>query len=250
MFKVKCKNRRFIYYLTLSIFVSTNILTLNAHANQENNSVEKAKSLIRDHSENEIRDFAETNRWAYVDIDTDVWVPEPWIEANPCHGNITVSRGSSRKPWGRVSYEIQCSSPEWETRGRSETEVKTDAAVAKNLLRRGHTLTANDIEVKKVELNRSYLKIFPNKDSLIGKRVRRNIRPNDVIDPRLIDKAYLVQENKPVTIQVNQLGIEASMPGIALEDGALGETVTIKNASSGKTVPGTVVDKNKVSVRF
>lgn len=250
MFKENFKNCRLYYCLILSFFLSTNILTFNAHANQVNDDIKEATSLIKSHSENTIKDFAQQNNWNYVDIETDIWIPESWIESNPCRGNISVHRGSSRKPWGRVSYEIRCSNPEWETRGRSQTEVETDAAVSRTVLRRGHTITANDIEIKRVELNRSYLKIYPDKDGLIGKRVRRNIRPNDIIDPRFIDKAYLVQENKPVIIEINQLGIEASMPGIALEDGALGETVTVRNASSGKTVPGIVVDKNKVLVRF
>ena len=250
MFKVKMKNCRFIFYLGLAFFLSINILTLKAHANQEKSDVRTAKSLIQNHSESTIQTFAEDNNWSYVKIDSDVWVPDSWIEANPCDGKITVSRGSSRKPWGRVSYEIQCSSPEWETRGRSHTEVSTEAAVAKTLLRRGHTITSKDLEIKKVDLNRSYLKIYPNKESLVGHRVRRNVRPNDIIDPRFIDKAYLVQEDKPVLLEVNQLGIQASMPGVALEDGALGETVTVRNTNSGKEVPGVVVDKNKVSVRF
>lgn len=250
MFKVKLKNCRFNYCLILSIFLSTNILTLNAHANQENDDIREAKALIKNHSEKEIESFARQNQWKYVDIETEVWVPDSWIESNPCHGKISVHRGSSRKPWGRVSYEIRCSNPEWETRGRSQTDIKTDAAVSATVLRRGHTITEKDIDVERVEINRSYLQIFPNKDSLVGKRVRRTIHPNDIIDPRFIDKAYLVQENQPVIIEVNQLGIEASMSGIAMEDGALGETVTVKNKNSGKAVPGTVVDKNKVLVNF
>lgn len=250
MSKVKLINCRFLYYLTLLLFLSVNILSLKVYASQHDNNISTAKNLIKDHSEKVIREFAEQNQWNYVNIETDVWIPEPWIESNPCDGAISVKRGSSRKPWGRVSYEINCINPPWQTRGRSETSVETRAAVSTTLLRRGHTLTANDLTIKKVNLDRSYMKIYPTKDNLIGSRVRRNIRPNDIIDPRFVDKAYLVQEGSPVVLEINQYGIEASMPGIALEDGALGETVTVENQSSGRRVPGTVMDKNKVRVNF
>lgn len=250
MFKVKLINCRYVHYLTLLLFMSINLLSLKVYASSPNNDIATAKTLIKEHSETVIREFATQNRWNYVNIETEVWIPESWIEANPCDGRLSVERGSSRKPWGRVSYEINCSNPEWQTRGRSETSVETNAAVSSTLLRRGHTLTAKDIEIKKVDLDRSYMKIYPNKENLIGNRVRRNIRPNDIIDPRFIDKAYLVEEGAPVVLEINQYGIQASMPGISLEDGALGETVTVQNQSSGKRVPGTVIDKNKVRVNF
>lgn len=213
-------------------------------------ATQSIESKIKSDAIGELMSHARSESWLNTDARVSVWLPEQWLEANTCNSNIAIERGRSMKPWGRVSYEISCSDPAWKTRGRADVDVETQMVVANGSLQRGSTITEKDIRVEQKSLDRVYSEILSRPSEAIGKRVLRSVRAGSIVPERSIAKPFLVEKGAPLVIEVNSMGIEASMKGTALENGSLNERVSVRNESSGKTVSGMVVGRNKVRTFF
>lgn len=211
-------------------------------------SVERIQKQIREDARSALMAHAEQQEWKNTEASIEVWMPEPWIEANECNGRVSVALERATKPWGRVGYEVACSAPEWRTRARATVSVKTQMAIAQKSLRRGDTITQADVSFEQRSMDRVYSDILSDMSSVVGKRVLRSIRANSVIPEISIAKPYLVEKNAPIVIQVDTMGIQAAMKGIALENGSLKERVSVRNSSSGKVLSATVTGKSRVTV--
>lgn len=238
----KCKNNAF---RLLGFIFSVGLASGNAFGQAPSAKVEES---IKAHAKKAVSQYASANGWVNTKTNVQVWMPASWIDSNPCSQEVKVKQSRASKPWGRVSYDISCEKPEWRTRGRATVNVKTQMAVAQKTLRRGDVVTSNDVAFKQMSMDRVYADILSTESEVIGKRVLRSVRSNSVIPEQSISAPFLVEKNMPVMIEVNTMGIRAQMKGTALDDASLGERVSVKNASSGKTLSATVSGKGLVSV--
>jgi flagella basal body P-ring formation protein FlgA len=118
----------------------------------------------------------------------------------------------------------------------------------KTKMQSGDVISAQDItyvnlDARKVE--RGY--IVTAKD-LIGKSPARVIFANRAIMAREITAQTLVEEKKAVTIYFKNSVIEMQDMGVALEDGALGDFIRVKNTTSNIVISGKVIAENLVEV--
>lgn len=243
MFKTK-KHKSYVAIILLSVAAC---FSKGVYAES---SVSDIKAKIKADALSSLKSYATQQGWKNTVAETEIWLPEPWIEANPCQGQVGIAKGRSTQPWGRVSYEIECSNPQWHTRARATLSVKTQMAIAQKSLRRGDVITAQDVVFEQRSMDRVYTDILSDIQAVKGKRVLRSLRANSVIPEQSIAKPYFVEKDAPVNIQIDTMGIQATMKGIALENGSMTERVSVRNNSSGKTISATVSGKNTVTVSF
>lgn len=78
----------------------------------------------------------------------------------------------------------------------------------------------------------------------------RNVQPGHVLSWRDIARRPLVKKGDVVEVSASDGLLSISMKALAMQNGAKGEAVTVRNLESRKDFTAFVVDENRVQVRF
>jgi len=105
--------------------------------------------------------------------------------------------------------------------------------------------------IKEVKLNR----IMPNAeraihgiDQIVGQVATQTILPNRLIFPNAVAARNLVEAGDRVVVKYITDSMSISLRATALEDGAGGDSIRVRNADSGRTFVGTVSEDGLIIV--
>ena len=90
----------------------------------------------------------------------------------------------------------------------------------------------------------------PSKAEVIGKRLSKDAPAGTVLTPQVLEDRVLVHSGAIVSIIAENRRLAIQSNGKALDKGRMGETVRVKNLTSGKEVYGKVTGSSVVSVEF
>ena len=91
---------------------------------------------------------------------------------------------------------------------------------------------------------------YNNKEELVGRKVKQNLRKGQHLQPRHLFKKYSVNEGDVVIIISKFKNTEVSTGGIAMKSGNIGDILEVKNSRSGKIIKGTLKKNKKINVFF
>ncbi len=120
--------------------------------------------------------------------------------------------------------------------------------VAKRPLLKGTRVTEADIYQTELDAQKLKQGYFTDSSAVIGQVCKQNISADAPLNPYNIELPKMVHKGQQVTITASNEGLSISMSGIAMNDGALGEIVQVKNLSSKKVIEAQVAGEKKVSV--
>ena len=112
----------------------------------------------------------------------------------------------------------------------------------------GETIHASDIVWTAMRARRSNYNTVTSADQLIGMSARRPITAGRVIRRTDVKPIELIHKGDLVTMIFRTSFMTLTLRGQALENGALKDTIRVKNLSSGKTVVGSITQSGIVSV--
>ena len=115
-------------------------------------------------------------------------------------------------------------------------------------LTRGKVLAADDVMLADREVGTLPGGYLTTADAAIGRVVRRNIPAGAAVAPALLESPVLVKRGQPVTLEAKAGAITVQMTGIAQADGALGQTIPVRNDSSRKVLQGVVRNEKSVQI--
>jgi flagellar basal body P-ring formation protein FlgA len=115
--------------------------------------------------------------------------------------------------------------------------------------KRGDILSASDLMEKETHLTGATA--YPgSRSEVIGKKLKRDIPAGTVITSQVLEDQVLVQSGEIVSIIAENPRLAIHTNGKALDRGKMGETVRVKNLTSGKEIYGKVTGNSVVSVEF
>ncbi|WP_298622934.1 flagellar basal body P-ring formation chaperone FlgA [uncultured Legionella sp.] len=120
--------------------------------------------------------------------------------------------------------------------------------VAKRALIKGKRITSDDIYPIEMDTQRLKQGYFTDSRELIGLVCKHDISPDNPLNPYNIELAKMVHRGEQVTIVASDEGLSVSMGGIAMSEGALGESVRVKNLSSKRVIEAEVSGNKTVKV--
>lgn len=124
-----------------------------------------------------------------------------------------------------------------------------DAWASRMPLANGDTFDPSMLEVRRVDL-------FRERDALpaaVGDRsyaMTRAVAAGRLLTWRDVGRRPLVRKGQFVEVSAVEGQLVVTMKALAMENGAQGETVTVRNPESRKDFAAMVVDENRVQVRF
>jgi len=112
----------------------------------------------------------------------------------------------------------------------------------------GGTITDSDISTTRTPLSKMRGGYIESVEQVVGMQARRNLGTGVLIRNSDVVKPTLIRQNDTVSIIYSQSNIKLRTSGIALQSGAVGDNIKVKNESTGIVVHGSVVGKNLVEV--
>ena len=192
------------------------------------------------------------------------WLESQGIRSNPqfspnkklpdCNQNVLLEKHfddfklikvtcRGQKPW---TISIKSNSNEVLSKQIKVSKI-TRILVLNKSIEKGNYIKKNDL----VFINSSKKNIFYyNKEELIGRKVKQNLRKGQYIQPRHLFGKYSVNQGDPVVIVSKFKNTEVSTGGIAMKSGNIGDVLEVKNKRSGKIIKGILKKNKKINVFF
>jgi flagella basal body P-ring formation protein FlgA len=124
-----------------------------------------------------------------------------------------------------------------------------DAWVARTPQALGATFDPAQLETRRVDLfrERDALPADVGDSSFI---FTRNLTASRLLNWRDIARRPLVRKGEVVEVAATEGALSITLKGLAMENGAQGDTVTVRNLESKRDIHAQVVAENRVQVRF
>lgn len=150
---------------------------------------------------------------------------------------VSFFNGDTRLREVGVPFQVHIEKPVW---------------VATHLVQANQPLRLSDFELKTRDVSHSYQYSVGSEINLTDYIARTNLQPGDALDSRKILLPPDVSCNNEVRILIsNGEGMTLTVPGIALSNGRVGETIRVRQALyTRKYYSARVIDKNRVLVEL
>lgn len=116
-----------------------------------------------------------------------------------------------------------------------------DLPVPRTTIYPGDTISADQI------MDRAFLAhtvtrstVFDSREALIGKVARHRLLPGQPVPVNAIREAYLVNIGKASLVTFEVGGLNITMHAVAMDNGAVGDVVKLRNPDSGVIIQGIV----------
>jgi flagella basal body P-ring formation protein FlgA len=90
--------------------------------------------------------------------------------------------------------------------------------------------------------------VIPSPDALIGKVARRTLLPGRPIARNTVAEPELVQKGKIISAVYRHGALTITASVLALQSGALDDTIQVRNIDSGKVIVGTVRSDGTIGI--
>ena len=131
----------------------------------------------------------------------------------------------------------------------AQIDLTIEALVATRSLAKGHILDEADLSLTMVPYSQAK-GALTDPAQAIGSTLKTNLTAGDPVKDRNLTKSIMVKRGEVVTIIAQQGGLTVTAAGQARQDGSLGDTISIMNLASKKTVTGRVIGPAQVEIAF
>jgi len=165
--------------------------------------------------------------------------------APPCSQNVAIEPLDTRSPQ-RMRFLARCNdTPGWRYEYIVRARVTAMVAVAGAPVAANEALTDAQVTIERRDIS-NIADPISSPQEVVGQMSRRMLRPGDILRSGQLSSPVLVKRGDAVMMVARREGIEVSTAGEALDAGAAGAMVRVRNAGSGQVVrmrvsgPGTV----------
>ena len=122
--------------------------------------------------------------------------------------------------------------------------------VLKHATTRQTVLSTQDIELKRMNINRLSSGYFDDIKQIQGKILTQNLVKGTVLNNHHIKLATAIKRGQTVTLVAKNAVIEVRTEGEAMSKGAIGDRIKVKNMKTKRIVEGVIIDKHLISVNL
>lgn len=174
---------------------------------------------------------------------------DPRLRLTACGAPLQPFLPDGQPGVGRLTVGVRCSSPKpWRLYVPVQIHRHIEVLVAARPLPRGVVLTQDVIRQERrnvADLARAW---YTEPKQLLGLETRQAIRAGEVFSPQLLISPRLIHRGQELILFATSGTMTVTMKGQALEDGAEGDIIRVRNLSSERIVEGRVVGGNRVRV--
>jgi flagella basal body P-ring formation protein FlgA len=143
----------------------------------------------------------------------------------------------SRAGSGEVRFQMKALADEWRV-----------MPIAAKPLKRGEIVTAGDVKLSKVNGTATSPDSLEQIGDVVGRVLLRDVGQGEMFSSKTVKIPPVIEAGSRVTMMFRRGRLEATARGIALEDGADGQEIGVRNEASKKVVRARVLEKDVVIV--
>jgi flagellar basal body P-ring formation protein FlgA len=128
--------------------------------------------------------------------------------------------------------------------------VKRKLFMLKIVLKRDESIKKEDIFIKETYMNGKGDEYPASITDLAGKILKRDLPANTILTYQMLEEPVAVQRGEVVNIVAENKKLLVLVKGKTIDKGRIGDTIRVKNISSGKEIVGRVTALNTVSIDF
>ncbi|MGD7035710.1 flagellar basal body P-ring formation chaperone FlgA [Methylotuvimicrobium buryatense] len=151
---------------------------------------------------------------------------------------------------GRFSVGVRCGEgpKPWSIFTTGSLKIMQDVLVLARPVSRGQILTRQMLTIEKRDQATLRSSYFSQIESVENKQSLRNLPAGSVVTVNNVTDAVLIKRGEKITISASSPGYNVRMQGKAMMDGVKGQSIRVKNVSSGRTITATVIKPGLVSI--
>lgn len=222
--------------ITLLPFINTaGFASTNTHQARSAQLIEGAEQYVS----SQISSSANTRlNISTTDIDQRVNLPL-------CPTPIVYSASLESLQQSNVAVKALCSSTNWYMYLMVNVKQMQPVVVISNAVSPGTILNQSNIEL--INMNRALLRrtTFSNVDDVMGARIKRRVRPGQPITP---NNLCFVCKGDTIIINASNSMMQVKATGVAMQDGNIGDTISVTNSRSKKQINARVASTSEVVV--
>lgn len=162
------------------------------------------------------------------------------LEAYETQGGLKAGRGV-------VGVRCRGTKP-WKIFVTVNTALPAEVVVARHPIQRGDIIGKDDLMLERKDLAKLHKDYYQDSSTLIGQKARRRLSRGAVITPSSTEAVKMVKRGADVQILAMSPKFRIRMKGKALGSGGLGDTIKVKNKSSGRELTGMIIAAGTVRV--
>ncbi len=166
-----------------------------------------------------------------------------------CNVPLDAFLRSGTKITSRTAVGVRCSgSRPWKVYVPVDVVVTESVLVTRKMLPRGHILTPEDVVAERRNVSRLVGGYIANPAELVGQRLKHQIMGGKVVSPSMLVADTVIKRGQSVTLVVRDNGLNITMSGKALMDGAINQRIRVENSVSHRIVEGLVRSPEHVEI--
>ena len=178
------------------------------------------------------------------------------VLVNPINPSLALARCSSpldiRFPYTsdqRLTARVNCGDAKpWSIFVTARIALWKQVVITAEPITRGTRISANQLTLGRANVTREGNELYNRIDQVTGQRAKRSIGAQQPVSARDLEPALVVNRGDQVTLEVDRGGVTIRVKAIALEDGRLGEQISVQNVQSKRDVIAEVVGTGRVKI--
>ncbi len=182
------------------------------------------------------------------DVQIDVSRPDSALGLlPPCESELQMQL---RQPIARHRHSVQvrCESPAWAIYIPATVSIKREVVVSLHPLTRKQVVSANDLTLAMQDITLLNGDFMTDVDESNGMVIRRAIDAGSTITRDMLEQPEVIRKGDSVSITAGNSQIQVSSSGTAMENGRIGEQISVKNQQSGRIIKAVASSAGRVEI--
>lgn len=221
--------------------VST-LLCANAAADVKYQSLEE----IRAAAEQFVREsYADLGTISAVEVDR----LDPRLRLVACELPLEAFSPTGQRRLGHTTVGVRCSGAKpWTLYVPARVISRVTVMTTTRALPRGSVLKESDLAPLEREVAALPQGYYRDAKALVGMQLKRAVGPGEILSAAALEAPKAVERGQEVYIVAENASVRVAVKAEALEDGAVGDRIQVRNLSSRRVIQAEVLGKNMVKV--
>lgn len=181
-------------------------------------------------------------------INLEIGRVDPRLKLQKCPEPLEIEQLGNKSLSGKVNIRVRCRAASWGIFLPVNIQIFEPVVVSRVTLPRGTIISRELLAVREVEssaLNYSY---FRSIDQVAGTEAVRPIQANGIVFSNMVQATNTIHRGDEVIIKAQVGGLSVRIEGLALQDGAIGEQIQVRNTQSRRIIKAVITGPGSVLV--
>ncbi|MGE3320354.1 MAG: flagellar basal body P-ring formation chaperone FlgA [Candidatus Berkiella sp.] len=186
---------------------------------------------------------------ALNDIKTHIGTIDSRVRLQACERPLNTITEFGNIQQKHLTIKVSCDAPvKWSLRVPVKLQIFQPVVIAAMPIPRDQVISANDIQIHKQDVNQLNDGYFQTEEEIIGLSTVKTIQPGAVIKRHMVRQPIAIRRGETVKIVIISPGFTLEADGVAQADGAIGDTIRVKNSRSNKMIDAKVKSSGTVCI--